>query len=145
MAKPYVVEASATTKAGVHQAARVITDPANLPQWFEGASDVEADHGFPAAGGRLRWKVRWRWSTWDFAGRVVKSELPHRLTVRVATRRSRGLTEHLFEEEGDGTRYTKRVTSEGNWLELLAARTYMGRSVRREVQAAARLADEKAS
>jgi uncharacterized protein YndB with AHSA1/START domain len=143
MAKPYVVEASAVTRAPPAVASRAITDPQNLPRWFEGAHDVQAK-GFPAAGGTLRWTVRWGGSTWEFGGKVVENDLPRRLVVRVATRRSRGLTIHLFEPEGSGTRYTKRVESEGTWLELLAARAFMGRSVRREVKAAARLADELA-
>jgi uncharacterized protein YndB with AHSA1/START domain len=142
VAKPYVVEASAVTKASLHKASRAITDPANLPRWFEGASGVEGTHGYPAVGGVLRWTVRWGGSSWDFGGKVIENELPGRLVVRVATRRSRGVTEHIFTEEGAGTRYTKRVTSEGSWWELLGARMFMGRSVRREVKAAARLADE---
>ena len=144
MARAYVVEASAVTQASVHQASRAITDPQNLPRWFEGASGVEASKGFPAEGGVLRWTVRWGGRTWEFGGKVVANELPRRLAIQVATRRSRGLTEHFFEPEGAGTRYTKRVTSQGSWLELLGARLFMPRSVRREVKAAARVADESA-
>jgi uncharacterized protein YndB with AHSA1/START domain len=143
MARTYVVEASAVTKAALETASRAITDPANLPRWFNGAYDVEAT-GYPKVGGVLRWKVRWGRRTWDFGGKVVEEALPHRLVVRVATRRSRGLTIHRFDAHGSGTRYTKRVESEGTWLELLAARMFMGPSVRREVKAAARLADEAA-
>ena len=143
MAKPYVVEASAVTRAPLEVASRAITDPANLPRWFNGARDVEAK-GYPAVGGVLRWTVDWGRRSWDFGGKVVENDLPRRLVVRVATRRSRGLTIHLFEPTAEGTRYTKRVESEGSWLELLGARMFMGPSVRREVKAAARLADEAA-
>lgn len=145
MAKVYAVEASAVTRAPLSLASRVITDPANYPRWFEGAHDVQASKGYPAVGGVLRWKVRWGRMVWGFGGKVVESDLPHRLVLRVATKRSRGLTIHRFEAEGTGTRYTKRVESEGSWLELLGMRLFMPRSVRREVAAAARLADEAAS
>jgi uncharacterized protein YndB with AHSA1/START domain len=141
MAKSYCVEASALTRAPLEVASRAITDPANLPRWFKGARDVEAN-GYPAVGGLLRWTVDWGTRSWQFGGKVVENDLPRRLVVRVATRRSRGLTIHRFEPVGQGTRYTKRVESEGTWFELLAARMFMGPSVRREVKAAARLADE---
>ncbi|MHB1260764.1 MAG: SRPBCC family protein [Thermoplasmatota archaeon] len=142
MARTYSTESSALTKAPLPLASRVITDPANLPRWFKGASDVEATKGYPALGGVLRWTVRWAGARWTFGGKVVESDLPHRLIVQVATRSSRGTTTHLFEAVETGTRYTKRVDSEGSWWELLGARLYMPRSVRKEVKAAARLADE---
>ena len=140
VARLYAVEASAVTRAPPEVASRVITDPANLPRWFQGARDVEAK-GFPEVGGVLRWTVDWGRRSWEFGGKVVENDLPRRLVVRVATRRSRGMTIHRFQPEGNGTRYTKRVESEGTWLELLAARVFMGSSVRREVKAVARLAD----
>lgn len=144
MAGPYVVESSATTKAPLDVASRVIVDAGNYPKWFKGAHDVVPSKDYPAVGGVLRWKVKWGTKEWEFAGRVVQNELPARLVLRVATRRSRGVVTHAFERDGAGTRYTKRVASEGTWLELLAARAFMPRSVRQEVRAAARLADAEA-
>jgi uncharacterized protein YndB with AHSA1/START domain len=144
MARTSVVEASAWTRAAPEAASRAITAPENLPRWFKGAHDVEAE-GYPAVGGVLRWRVAWGRRTWRFGGKVIENDLPRRLVVRVATQRSRGLTIHRFEPEGTGTRYTKRVESEGNWLDLALSQLFLRPSVRREVAAAVRLADEEAS
>jgi hypothetical protein len=143
MARTYVTEASATTKAPLAVASRVITDAVNYPKWFDGASNVQASKGYPEVGGVVTWTVRWGRTTWDFGGKVVESDLPGRLVIRVAPRRSHGVVTHTFEPDGTGTRYTKRVESEGPWLQRLAARAYLPRSVRREVRACVRLADEE--
>jgi hypothetical protein len=144
VARTFATESSAVTRAPPAVASQAILDPANLPRWFKGAGAVEPSKGYPAVGGLLRWTVHWGRSSWEFGGKVVENDLPLRLVVQVATRRSRGQTIHRFEPEGSGTRYTKRVVSEGSWTELLAARLFMPRSVRAEVRRAARLADEAA-
>lgn len=143
MAEPYVAEASAVTKASPAQAASVILSPESLPKWFKGAHSAVAEAGFPDVGGRLRWKVRWLGMSSDFGGTVVRNDLPSRLVMRVKTPSGESDIIHSFTKDGKGTRYTKRVEVQdaGPVLRLLLA-SFLRRSVRDEVAAGARVADE---
>ncbi|HUR25650.1 MAG TPA: SRPBCC family protein [Candidatus Thermoplasmatota archaeon] len=143
MAKPYVVEASAVTKAPLDVAARAITDPANLPKWFKGACDVEADGGYPAVGGTMQFKVKWGGMKSNFAATVKENALPGKLVQRVKTPSGTSDITHTFTAWNGGTRYTKRVEVEdASWLLRLLMGSFLPRSVRNEVAAAARVADD---
>lgn len=143
MAKPYVAESSATTSAPLEKASRAITDPANYPKWFKGARKVVAE-GYPAVGGVLSWTVGWGSKAWAFRGTVVENGLPRRLVMRVRTPSGESDITHSFEQDGAGTRYTKRVEFHGTWVQKLLMRSFLPHSVRHEVQAAAKMADGEA-
>jgi Polyketide cyclase / dehydrase and lipid transport len=138
----YVVEASAMTQASPAQASSAILSAAGLVQWFKGAHDAVAEEGFPAVGGRMRWKVRWMGMDSDFSSTVVSNELPRRLVLAVKTPSGESLITNSFEPVGQGARYTKRVEVQGaGWVMRRLMGTFLPRSVRNEVQAAARIAD----
>ena len=145
MARTYVVEASAVTRAPLEAASRAITDPANLPRWFKGACDVEAEAGYPAVGGTLRFKVKWAGMKSRFTATVKENALPRRLIQRVKTPSGESDITHTFTVTKGGTRYTKRVdVRDAGWLTRAILKSFLARSVRHEVNAAARLADDAA-
>lgn len=143
MAKPYVVEASAVSTAPLDVASRAITDPVNLPQWFKGACDVQADDGYPTVGKTVRFKVKWGGMKSAFAATVKENALPHKLVQRVKTPSGTSDITHTFTVAPEGTRYTKRVDVQdaGPLLRLLL-KSFLARSVHQEVEAAAKLADD---
>lgn len=142
MAKPYIVEASAITSAPLEVASRAITDPANLGKWFKGACDVETEGHYPEVGGTLRFKVKWAGMKSRFAATVQENSLPGRIVQRVKTPSGESDITHRFEATKDGTRYTKRVeVQDAGWLMRVLLKSFLPRSVRQEVEAAARLAD----
>ena len=140
MRKPFIAEASATTKTPLAKASAAIMDPANYPKWFKGAHDMESD-GYPAVGGVLTWKIAWMGSASTFVARVTENALPRRLVARVKTPSGESDITHTFEATADGTRYTKRVVVEGGVALRLLMALFLRRSVRQEVEAAARMAD----
>ena len=141
-----MVEASAVTKAPLAVASRVITDPANLPRWFKGACDVETDGGYPAVGGTMRFKLKWGATKSAFAATVTEDALPRKLVQRVKTPSGVSDITHTFAGEAGGTRYTKHVeVQDAGWLLRLLMKSFLPRSVRNEVKAAAALADEAAA
>ena len=145
MAKSYVVEASAVTKAPLEVASRAITDPANLPKWFKGACEVETEGGYPAVGGTVRFKVKWGGMKSRFAATAKENSLPRKLVQRVKTPSGESDIVHTFTSTKGGTRYTKRVeVQDAGWALRLMMKSFLPRSVRHEVEAAARLADESA-
>ncbi len=143
MAKPYVSAASASTRAPLDVVSRVITDPVNLPRWFKGACDVQADDGYPTVGKTVRFKVKWGGMKSDFAATVKENALPHKLVQRVKTPSGTSEITHRFTTAPEGTRYTKRVdVQDAGPLLRFMMKSFLPRSVRQEVEAAAKLADE---
>lgn len=138
--KPFIAEASATTKAPLAKASAAIIDPANYPKWFKGAHAMRPD-GYPKEGGVLSWKIAWMGTASTFVARVTENALPRRLVARVKTPSGESDITHTFEATPDGTRYTKRVVVEGGVMLRFLMSLFLRRSVRQEVEAAARMAD----
>lgn len=131
---------AALARASPEEAWRAFTDPARMPEWFHGARDVDASADFPGVGSRLSWRV----GRWRFEGRVVECAPPLLLRQDVRTPSARSMVTHRLVQEGGAWYYEKEVRAQWNgWLSRLLAAGFVARSVRKEAERVARVADAR--
>lgn len=121
--------------------AAVILDPTNLPQWFKGGHSIATAHGYPKARGTLTFRM----GRFRFEERVLENQLPGRFVVSLHNAFGDAEVTSLFVAEGKGTRYSKTVEFTPRGVLGLLAPLMVPGNVRREVKAAAALAERQAS
>jgi uncharacterized protein YndB with AHSA1/START domain len=139
------VRHAATTRASPEAASRAILSPEGIARWFGGAKVDRTDPSWPAVGSTMAWTVmRTR-----FDARVVENALPARLVQEVETPSGRSRITHSFASRaGGGCTYEKRVEAsleKSGWLGRKLMGPILRSSVRKEVEKAARFADESAT
>lgn len=134
-----VMRGRALAKARPEDVWRAFSEPARMPAWFSGAKDVVASPGYPRVGGTLRWRV----GRWRFEARVVECDPPRLLRQLVAAPSATSTITHRVEVADDGrVWYEKEVAAQWKgWLEQALAGRFVARSVMKEAERVARLAE----
>lgn len=121
---------------------RVLVDPGRMNEWFTGAKDVQTADGWPAVGGKLRWRV----GPTKFEARVTDAAPPRYLRMAVDTPSARSDITHRIEDAPPGVRIEKVVDAQWKGaLGPLFGKLVIGPSVKREVKRVAKAAEHPSS
>ncbi|MBW3663738.1 MAG: SRPBCC family protein [Actinobacteria bacterium] len=86
-----------------------VAEPTNEPSWHHDVVDVHTAQSGPLRlGARLDWKVKFL-GTKDYQVEVTGFEPNHLIEITTLEGPVKPVVTHLFERDGDATRYTRRV------------------------------------